>query len=431
MSASHRLYDRPWLDQRSGLPALYVMGTLSSAVVQAAFSGRLQIHGAQGACWAELIDGELPPGGAVYVDNTTHEVVVAWPAWADLDGLQNPSLETGDLTGWEYSTIGGSGTLTVSSAHHTDGNYGAYWPGGRGMGSEGGIECVAVNQARAALKPGQRISGSVDIGYNFEGGTPKGSRGQARLHWYDDTDTKIGESDGDLIATRSHNGKWTTSHVTGVCQANAAYARLAAWVTATGAGEAWFDHAQWDAVQHVGTDTTSASTITIRVHDAAGRYADWTGLVQIGYLILTSWLYPINVVDDADSPLATGGSVNNLYGLRGHDDADSPLATGGSVIALGLTATVTYGNHDQPQDDADSVLATGGSVQALALTQTISYGTYSHAPDDTDSPVATGGSVIALGLVVTTGYQTYAHAQDDADAVTATGGSVVALSMTP
>lgn len=281
MGVNNVLYDRPDLDQQiSRLAALYVTGTLPNAGASAAYEGRLQIHNAVGTCWAEVINGELPGGGAVYVDQATQEVVVAWPAYAQLDNLTNPNLETGDMTGWDVETIGGSGTLVASDVYPEGGvGYSAYWAGGRGMGSEGGIECVAINQTRSKVYPGQMVSGTIDIGYNFAGGTPKGSRGQTWLIWYDKNDQKLGETKGDLIATRKYNHRWTPSHALGVGPDNVDHVRLAAWLTATGAGHSWFDNARWDAKTIVGTDQTTPICITVRVHDAAGRVADWSGCV--------------------------------------------------------------------------------------------------------------------------------------------------------
>ena len=83
MSRGNQLYDRPDLTQKFGKLALYVAGTLPGAFIDEAYEGRLQIHNAIGACSAELINGAVPPGGGVYVDNDTHEVVVTWPAYPD------------------------------------------------------------------------------------------------------------------------------------------------------------------------------------------------------------------------------------------------------------------------------------------------------------------------------------------------------------
>ena len=146
------------------------------------------------------------------------------------------------------------------------------------------------------------------------------------------------------------------------------------------------------------------------------------------YAYLTSQLYPVFVQDDEDSPLVTGGDVENLRMLGAQ--IEEALVTGGSVTALSLTKTVDYATYDQPQDDADSPLVTGGSVTALTMTQTVSYGTYDHVPDDADSPLVTGGSVLALTMQVVAGYQTYDWTQDDADSPVVTGGSVTQLSMT-
>src|SRR3546814_12833800 len=97
-----------------------------------------------------------PVGASVYVDNSNSQVVVAWPAKNVVPtDLVNPGFETGDLTGWTYTTKGGSGTLTTSPTHKDSGTYSAYWEGGKGLGSEGGIECLAVNDTKGPVNPGE------------------------------------------------------------------------------------------------------------------------------------------------------------------------------------------------------------------------------------------------------------------------------------
>lgn len=186
-----------------------------------------------------------------------------------------------------------------------------------------------------------------------------------------------------------------------------------------------------------GTPTLNETSVfTVRATDLQGMYVDVVFVLLATVYntahVYTSQLYGIFVDGgEDDAPLVTGGKVDNLrIGALQQSDADSPLVSGGSVQALALTATISYGEHDQPQDDADSPLVTGGSVQALSITVTVSYGTHNQPQDDADSPLVTGGSVQALNLQVTTGYVTYNAAQDDSDSPLVTGGSVTNLSIT-
>lgn len=291
MSRGNQLYDRPDLTQRMGKLALYVNGTLPTARPSSAYAGRLPIHNAIGACSVEVLEGVIPPGGQVYVDNTTSEIVVAWPAYSETPSPpDNAGFETGDLTGWTYSTIGGSGAPVVTGNHHNSGSYAAYWAGGKGLGSEGGIECVLLNDKACVAYPGQTINFKATILYNPDGGTPKGSRGQVRLNWYDGDGNLIDTSYGDLIKTRAHNGKWTASNGRAKGPPGTKSARLAVWLTATGAGHSYCDDATWDAPAIVGTKDEGTINLWLRVHDAGGRVADWTGQLTIATYNFT-WVF--------------------------------------------------------------------------------------------------------------------------------------------
>lgn len=310
MSTANRLYDRPDLDQQFGALALYVTGSLADAQVELAYEGRLQIHNAMGACSVEVLDGVIPPGGQVYVDNATSEVVVAWPAYTETPSPpDNAGFETGDLTGWSYTTIGGAGTLMVTPNYPHSGSRSAYWAGGKGLGSEGGIECVLLNDKACVAYPGQRITFKASILYNPAGGTPKGSRGQVRLNWYDGAGTLIDTSYGTLIKGRGNNAKWTDSTGSERAPPGTRSARLAVWLTATGAGHSYCDDASWDAPAIVGTKDESAISLWLRVHDAGGRVADWHGILTVAD--------PRKVLLHFDS-IDTTGNPYKIVDERGH-----------------------------------------------------------------------------------------------------------------
>lgn len=276
-----RVHDRPFFDQYGaelgggdGLP-LYITGTLPEYDPGTAYEARLPIHNAIGNCTVELLSGTLPDGGGVAVDNGTSEVVVAWPAFvADPIALVNPGFETGDLSDWTYSTIGGNATMLVSSVHSSAGQYSAHWPGGSGTGGEGGIEFVAVNATKGPVVPGTLIRASVRGMYNPNGHT-KGSQFQARLHWYDADDNYLGDSKGFRFYGRKYNGKWVTSPVEGHAPANAAFVRVAMWGRARG-GDVFFDDAAWELPVVTGT-LGGEVCLSLRVRDSAGRTADWNG----------------------------------------------------------------------------------------------------------------------------------------------------------
>ncbi len=328
MSRGNQLYDRPDLTQQLGKLALYVTGTLPNAKVLLEYNQRLQIHNAIGACSVDVLEGVIPPGGQVYVDNATSEIVVAWPAYSETPSPpDNAGFEAGDLTGWTYSTTGGSGAPVVTNGQHNSGSYAAYWAGGKGLGSEGGIECVLLNDKACVAYPGQRINFKATILYNPGGGTPKGSRGQVRLNWYDADGELIDTSYGELIKTRAHNGKWTNSAGSEKGPPGTKSARLAVWLTATGAGHSYCDDATWDAPAIIGTKDDGTINLWLRVHDAGGRAADWKGRILVrgtpkwligpvngGYLITADPLVLTGAVSAKPAGVGTIATVSSVNG---------------------------------------------------------------------------------------------------------------------
>src|SRR3546814_17249977 len=117
--------------------------------------------------------------------------------------------------------------------------------------------------------------------YNPGGGTPKGSRGQVRLQWYDSSDNLLKTSEGFLIKTRAYNGKWTDTAVSDRAVPNSSYVKFAGWVTATGAGHTYFDNASWDIPRFVNTEPMPDIQLSLEVKDAAGRTASGDGVVKV------------------------------------------------------------------------------------------------------------------------------------------------------
>lgn len=162
------------------------------------------------------------------------------------DPVSNGSFETGNLDDWDYTTVGGAGTLVVRNQHPAVGTYAAYWEGGNGSGSEGGIECNARSQDRAPVSAGLLVTVTVRIKYNTTGGEPKGSRGAAQLYWFDAGGNQIGNPvRGNVISGRGNNNRYVTSSVSGQPPAGAVTCAAGAWVTARG-GHVYFDDVKWN-----------------------------------------------------------------------------------------------------------------------------------------------------------------------------------------
>lgn len=277
-----RLSLRPDLDQDVGLLALYVSGNLPNAKPEVAYEGRLKIHNAEGACTAEQIGGDtLPPGSSVFVDNATQQVVVAWPAYAEfVTPLQNPSFESGDLSGWTLTPKGGAATATADTSQKFDGAYSLRWPGGKGLGSEGGIEVEAWNNTIGPCLPGQRVTSHARCMYN-PGGHNFGSRYQGLLRFLDGAGMPIGPAvRGKLFKGRGNNGRWNDASATGVGPVGTKGVQMGAWLTGSNA-PVWLDASSWDVPSSAGINIETTLNLTLRVRDSAGRTALWSGSISV------------------------------------------------------------------------------------------------------------------------------------------------------
>ena len=277
-----RLSLRPDLDQDVGLLALYVSGNLPNAKPGLAYEGRLKIHNAEGACTAEQIGGDtLPPGSSVFVDNATQQVVVAWPAYAEfVTPLQNPNFESGDLSGWTLTPKGGTATATADTSQKFDGAYSLRWPGGKGLGSEGGIEVEAWNNTIGPCLPGQRVTSHARCMYN-PGGHNFGSRYQGLLRFLDGAGMPIGPAvRGRQFKGRGENGRWNDASATGVGPVGTKGVQMGAWLTGSNA-PVWLDSASWDVPSSVGINIETTLNLMLRVRDSAGRTALWYGEIVV------------------------------------------------------------------------------------------------------------------------------------------------------
>lgn len=396
MASHFRLYTRPLALWSMSLPTLDVSGALPSHAPGDAYEGRLPITGYVGDCVADLIAGELPPASTVTVDNATHEVVVKWPAYT-VSGpeLVNPDFETGDLTGYSYTTIGGSAVLGISQQYTDSGDFAAHWPGGLGSGSEYGIECVVVNDAKGSVAKGQLIRGSTRTMYN-PAGHVFGSQARARLLWYDASDNLLTFDEGNLIFGRGNNGDWRTSDVIGEAPADG-FVRQGAWLTAR-TGDVYLDNLAWNLPQIQGTPDPRDWCITLRVRDSLGRAADWSGCILENAVIYTSQPYPMVEVES----MTPGSEFVGAYTLR---DPVDILSTQSTFISAQLPQLVNYLTYVAPADDH---LSTSSQFLAGSIVVEVGYVT---VPAETES-LSAGSSFVSASLPVVAGYLT--QSLDDA-----------------
>lgn len=95
------VHNRPDLDQAIGRLPLIISGSLPNTAPFVAYEGRLQMRNFIGPSRAELLEGELPAGYTISVDEGTQEIVVAWPAWEPVaQPVFNGDFERGDV-GWQ------------------------------------------------------------------------------------------------------------------------------------------------------------------------------------------------------------------------------------------------------------------------------------------------------------------------------------------
>lgn len=328
-----RLSLRPDLDQDVGLLALYVSGNLPNAKPEAAYEGRLKIHNAEGACTAEQIGGDtLPPGSSVFVDNATQQVVVAWPAYAEfVTPLQNPNFESGDLSGWTLTPKGGTATATADTSQKFDGAYSLRWPGGKGLGSEGGIEVEAWNNTIGPCLPGQRVTSHARCMYN-PGGHNFGSRYQGLLRFLDGAGMPIGPAvRGRQFKGRGENGRWNDASATGVGPVGTKGVQMGAWLTGSNA-PVWLDSASWDVPSSVGINIETTLNLTLRVRDSAGRTALWAGSI-----LVTDW----GALDSGPAILMDDISAVILDGIRVTEwESRTPIAFNGGFVNLQSMPTI-------------------------------------------------------------------------------------------
>lgn len=346
-----RLSLRPDLDQNvDGLP-LYITGTLPYVISRLAYEGRLQIHNAVGRCSVEILAGsdDLPPGSSVYIDHATQEVVIAWPAYSQyVTPLENPGFETGDTSGWSFTPRGGNGTPVIDTAYRYEGTHSLRWPGGRGMGNEGGIEVEAWNNTVGPCLPGQRVTTRFRGMYN-PAGHHFGNQYRALVRFLDSAGNPIGSPQrGQVVKGRGQNGRWNVASVSASGPNGTAGVQFGAWLTGSNA-PVWMDAASWDVPSELGVDEVGRYRITLRVRDSSGRAAIWTGELGEFRAYITSAFYPVTEGDSLGvAPLIVSVSTRNAFVQ--HTQAAEDYLVVSPVIDAVSTRPVHWSFGQLPED---------------------------------------------------------------------------------
>lgn len=170
--------------------------------------------------------------GTTYVPGAI--VVPTHSTTPQFTALQNPSFETGDLTGW---TINGSmGTWTVQSPSGYDGSHRANY-----SSSGSSVFSNLINNAQAVAVPGMTISAQAFVNFDNAGVDDQGCF--ISILWYDSSHTYLGRTDGGNVG--GQGGYWKSIFVSAVAPPNAAYASVAIQANAASGGNVNIDAVSW------------------------------------------------------------------------------------------------------------------------------------------------------------------------------------------
>lgn len=247
-----------------------VTGTLPDYVAGEAYEGRLQINNSIGVCTVQQIAGDaLPPGSRIRVDNYRKEVVIDWPAYAELPG---DPLPNGDFEKGDQDWIKGPGWSIEPTGNANDGH------GARVAVYRGSGESVLESEAFTPCEPGLRFPVKVNV---QQGASAAGNAGAGigmRYYSAQDAGSKVGEQFGNQIWSGA-KGRWHWSNLDAVVPDGANFMRA---VIVGGRKREnkplWVDDASWSIPKIVGINVPDISfMLTIEVTDSSGQRSRWTG----------------------------------------------------------------------------------------------------------------------------------------------------------
>lgn len=323
-----RIYDRPDLDQDVYQPALYVNGRFARAKPSLAYEGRLQIRNSIGGCSVLQIGGDkLPDGTQLRVDQTTKEVVVAWPAYQTAQApIANPDFEQGQ-TGWEL----GPG-WNITTENPPSGQWSAgYW-------GNWGTSRIS-NAARYTVQPGQITTAKCDV---RQGASSEGNAGASvMLEYRNAAGEVIHTVEGNQVMSASKNRVYPSS-VFGAAPPGAATINVAGNGIRYRENKILFvDNFQWDhTVPSAGINFETVLNVVLRVNDSIGRSFVWSGPITVAarpasykffaqfvnpYLLCGGYRHAANVIDVLGT--STTSDKSNTYLVAASDDATLGAAT--------------------------------------------------------------------------------------------------------
>lgn len=264
-----------YIDDHQPVPeGMKVDGTLPNARPGDAYEGRLQISDSIGVCTVEQIDGDtLPPGSRIRVDNYRKEVVIDWPAYAELPGDPIPN---GDFEKGDQDWIKGPGWSIEPTGNGNDG-HGARVAVYRGHG-----ESFLESQAFTPCSPGERFPVKVNV---QQGASSAGNAGAGicmRYYSAQDASTLVGQQFGNQVWSGAR-GRWHWSTLDAVVPEGANFQRAAIVGGRKRENKPlWVDDASWSIPTVIGTnDSYRVFSLTLTVADSADQVAEWSGFVVV------------------------------------------------------------------------------------------------------------------------------------------------------
>jgi hypothetical protein len=291
--------------------AIVISGTPDDYMPDEAYEYRFSVTGAIGKASATKLTGTLPPGGVLYYDNFTDEVVVKWPAKA-LSATPNQNLSFENNEAWT-----GPSQWAFDNTHATGGFRSAKFLGAGTadfVNNTVDIDGVAVVTASCKVQQGASQKNAVHAAIGVRYFLPSGP--------VDVLGNFIGNS-SPSVQTSS-----VTATVPAIATGFALFVR----------GERfrenkplWVDEVTSSFVTVVGTGSIDDIAFSFRVTDSSGRSADWSGLIAEGNAAGTFVEYlPISVsqhsvfsgttaatlatIRDVNVAPCTGAVTNNVAG---------------------------------------------------------------------------------------------------------------------
>lgn len=339
------VHNRPDLDQEIGRLPLIITGVLANTPPFVEYEGRLQMRNFIGPSRAELLEGELPAGYTISVDEDTQEIVVAWPAWEPVaQPVFNGDFERGDV-GWQK---GAGWQINYQPADvRITGNWAGVF---RGTG-----------QSPILCEPQPCLPGT---GFAFSALFDQGPSNKKNVDcyamavFYDSNGNPIGSPTlGNKVHDQNNNSRHASSGnatappgtekaSTGALIARRKYQRPVS-----------VDDIQWGLQGGgVGANEDATYNIVIRAFDSTGRSAEWMGSVSIRTSPTTSFTKLMLHLENAgaggeifDSSIYQSiGAIQNLsrqfISAAGKISGEASLAGRGNV-GSGRSGTVIEGEQ--------------------------------------------------------------------------------------